>query len=78
MNMTARDREQRAFKLFAEQGPLHIVPSSIESRDPPSPDIVCTLEGGERVAFELVELVDEDFAKGIPAQDQSAPGSPRP
>ena len=65
MNITARDRELRTFRRFADRGPLRIILDSIESRDPPNPDILCTLEGGDRIAFELVELIDEEFAKGI-------------
>lgn len=65
MNARAADREARVFARFAERSPIRIIPASIESRIPPKPDIVCALESGERVAFELVELIDEQYARGM-------------
>jgi hypothetical protein len=59
----AKAAEERAvFREFAEAAGLRLVPDSIQSRPPPEPDILCTLENGERVAFELVRLVDQDLA----------------
>lgn len=65
MNRKAAERELRVFRNFAEQCPLGIVPESIESANPPAPDILCTTKSGERIAFELVELIDQDYARGL-------------
>ncbi len=52
------------FKRFAEICPLNIVRESIDKREPPEPDIVCRLGGSEElVAFELVEILDEGWAR---------------
>ena len=40
-----------------------IVPATIESREPPQPDIACATVDGERLAFELVELCTSEIAK---------------
>lgn len=32
---------------------------------PPAPDILCRAQSGEEVAFELVELIDQDYARGL-------------
>lgn len=61
--MTAAERELRTFRAFAEHGPLKIVPDSIQSTD--APDILCDLVGGERIAFELVELIDKGYAQDL-------------
>jgi len=55
--------ERRKFRAAAELAGLQIVLRSIRSRRHPEPDILCTLRNGERVAFELVELVDPDIAR---------------
>lgn len=65
MNVKAMEREQRVFRSFAENGPLAIDLDSIESPSPPAPDILCRVERLGFVAFELVELVDEEYARGI-------------
>lgn len=65
MNMTAADRELRNFRLFAEHGPLSIMSDSIHSMVPPAPDILCTVKSGQQIAFELVELVDQDYARRL-------------
>lgn len=65
MNVKAIEREQRVFRSFAENGPLAIDLSSIESTPPPAPDIQCRVEGAGFVAFELVELIDQEYARGI-------------
>ena len=53
-------RELAVFRRFAETCRLSIDVSSIEKRDPPEPDILCTVDGECDVAFELVEVTDED------------------
>ncbi|MBW1796452.1 MAG: hypothetical protein JRJ38_18880 [Deltaproteobacteria bacterium] len=60
-NIQAR-REIRVFKKFAPHFPLPIDPNSIQKRKPPEPDILCCLEDGTKIAFELVEIIDEDLA----------------
>ena len=44
-------------------------PGSIESRPAPEPDILCEVVGQGSVAFELVELIDEDLARSISRAD---------
>jgi len=56
-------REIRVFKKFAPNFPLPIVMNSIEKRKPPEPDILCCLEDGTKIAFELVEIIDEGLAR---------------
>lgn len=65
MNQTAAVKELRAFQRFAEHAPLRIIPNSIRSMPTPEPDILCQTEAGEQIAFELVELIDEDYARGL-------------
>src|SRR5947207_2234470 len=55
--------ERKKFRAAADVAGLQIVLRSIRSRRHPEPDILCTLRNGERVAFELVELVDPDIAR---------------
>ena len=59
-----RYEERRMFDLFLEYANLPVIPSSIESRRPPEPDILCRLENGEVIAFELAELSDQDAQRG--------------
>lgn len=42
---------------------LDVRPGSVRSRRPPEPDILATIEGRGRVAFELVQWIDEPFAE---------------
>ena len=57
--------EKRVAKLFAKVCPLKIKIDSIENRDPPEPDILCERENGQKVALELVEVIDEGLAKSV-------------
>lgn len=52
------------FREFAEVCPLRIDATSIEKRPDGTgePDILCSVETGEWIAFELVEVVDNDLA----------------
>lgn len=61
-NSQAR-REILVFKKFASNFPLPIDLNSIEKRKPPEPDILCCLEDGTKIAFELVEIIDKDLAR---------------
>lgn len=36
-----------------------------EKRDPPEPDILCEMAERGKVAFELVEVIDQDLAQGL-------------
>lgn len=56
-------RELDVFSLFAACSPLRVSMGSIQKRTPPEPDIVCELEGGGGIAFELVELADSIMVK---------------
>jgi len=61
-NSQAR-REIRVFKKFALNYPLPIDLNSIQKKQPPEPDILCCIEDGTKIAFELVELIDKGLAK---------------
>lgn len=60
--------EQALFKLFADSVALSVVPNSIESRNPPEPDIRCRLYDIGPQCFELVEIIDADLAKAVGVQ----------
>jgi hypothetical protein len=59
-----RYEERRMLDLFLEYADIPVIASSIESRSPPEPDILCRLENGEVVAFELAELSDQNAQRG--------------
>jgi hypothetical protein len=64
------ENEIHAFQVFVAQARLSVVPESIQKRDPPEPDILCRLENGDQLAFELVEISHPTNAKffgGAPA-----------
>lgn len=48
-------QELEIFTAFARVSPLSISLESIENRKPPEPDIVCELESGNRIYFELTK-----------------------
>jgi hypothetical protein len=56
--------ERDIFDLFVECAKLNIPASSIRSGKDREPDILCTLDGNP-CAFELGELSDEEFRKGL-------------
>jgi hypothetical protein len=56
-------REQKIFLDFAQVCGLAIQLDSIEKRKPPEPDILCKIEWEGAVAFEMVELIDQDLAQ---------------
>jgi hypothetical protein len=65
-NAEAQAADERAvFADFVKAARLRVVPESIQSRPPPEPDILCEIGGVGPVAFELVQLVDQDLAHGI-------------
>jgi hypothetical protein len=45
-----------------ESAGLAVLPGTTQKREPPEPDILCQIVGAGKVAFELVEILDEDFA----------------
>jgi hypothetical protein len=58
-------RERTVFARFALAARPDIDPTTIESRDPPEPDIACSAFAGERLAFELAELCPPEVAKAV-------------
>jgi hypothetical protein len=55
-------------KTFIEKSGSQIISETVESPEPPEPDIVCFCQKKEgKVAFELVELCAEDIARAISA-----------
>ncbi len=56
-------REIEVCKKFAPHFPLPIAMNSIQKRKPAEPDILCCLEDGTKIAFELVEIIDESLAR---------------
>lgn len=65
MSTPQAESERALFKLFAETVELSIASDSIESRNPPEPDIRCTLAEAGPQCFELVEIIDSDLAKAV-------------
>ena len=55
-------REVQIFRRFARAAGLVFGEGSVEKRSPPEPDILCLSDGGEPLAFELVELIDQNYA----------------
>lgn len=63
MKDSQRKSELAIFRAFADVCPLNVVLISIETRNPPEPDVVCEIGNGEeKVAFELVEIIDDGWA----------------
>jgi len=58
-------REREVFLAFAEAAGLALVGESLRSREPPEPDLLCEIQGRGIVAFELVELIDQDFRERL-------------
>jgi hypothetical protein len=56
--MSSDGAEKAVFEEFAPSAGLNVVPGSIESRQPPDPDIRCELVGEGPVAFEVTESLD--------------------
>lgn len=68
-NMEKSERERRVFQRFLDAFPKQLPGTSFESRKPPEPDILCTYQTGERVAFELAEICDSDIAELVNRRD---------
>jgi hypothetical protein len=58
-NQTAEELE--VFRSFSKHYPSTL--SAIDSRTPPEPDILCTTTSGSQRAFEIVEIIDQEFAR---------------
>ena len=72
MNGSQTRSELGVFQTFSEVCPLDIIRESISKRNPPEPDVFCKLGDGEEVAFELVEIIDEDWARLTSGQFREA------
>ncbi len=59
------DRELRVFLKFVEIASLDIDLGSVRKLESPSPDIFCRTASNEALAFELTELLDNNFAHGM-------------
>ena len=59
------DHEIEVFRRFAVAAGLHIATDGAEKRRAPEPDVLYHSVDGEPIAFELVELVDQDHAGRI-------------
>ena len=64
MNQQARN-EIRVFNKSARLCPYPIHLNSITKKEPPDPDVSCTLSDGSTKAFELVECIDNSIAQLI-------------
>jgi hypothetical protein len=53
-------KELAVFSDFALASGLRVVEGSVEKRPPPEPDVLCEIEAEGPVAFELLELVDQE------------------
>jgi hypothetical protein len=61
MNTIRSQKELMIGTAFLSASPLADSVQRIESRNPPEPDLLCTTLLGERIGFELTELIDESF-----------------
>ena len=53
-----KEREIHIFKKFANIYPKQIIKDTIENRKSPEPDILCEIYSEGKIAFELVELIE--------------------
>lgn len=60
-NAVREERERAIFSEFAEAVGLPVIAGTLQSRQSPEPDVLCEVHGRGLVAFELVELIDQDF-----------------
>jgi hypothetical protein len=64
MSLTKAELELRVFDLFAKTTGL-LPGGKSESREPPEPDILYVPDHGPALAFELVRIIDEDYAESV-------------
>jgi hypothetical protein len=55
-------REIAIFKAFAKIASLQIIIASIKKNAPPEPDIQCRVKDLSYLSFELVEIIDRNYA----------------
>lgn len=65
MKNKSTKKEISIFKKFTKLCPYSINLSSIIKKEPPEPDISCSLSDGSIIAFELTEIIDEDLARSF-------------
>jgi len=58
-------RERLVFQAFIKASGLPVILESVESRNEPEPDILCVHKNSGKLAFELVEICDEQIAQRI-------------
>ena len=63
--------ELTIFRAFAKICPLPIQFDSIQKMCPPKPDIECAISGDGLIAFELVEIIDQNFANLFAKQNDT-------
>lgn len=55
--------EKRIVEAFLQVANIPYYPDSIQSIEPPQPDIICTLKNDTQLAFELTEVIDPKLAR---------------
>ena len=66
INKSNQSKEElKIFRRFAKHYPYKIRIDSIKKRKPPEPDILCELINCMKIAFELVQCLDEKIVKTI-------------
>lgn len=65
MKNKSTKKEIYIFKKFAKLCPYSIDLRSIIKKEPPEPDISCSLSDGSIIAFELTEIIDEDLIRSF-------------
>ena len=68
--------ERLIFEEFVHRALLDISPDTIESRDPPEPDIHCATRAGEPLAFELGEICAAELARDLVELGRNADRKP--
>lgn len=66
-----QEEERQVFRRFARVCPLDIRDTSIESRCPREPDILCEVLGERQVAFELTRLEAEEYRAAQAGQERT-------
>lgn len=64
-NAVKEERERAIFSEFAEAVGLQVIAGTLQSRQSPEPDVLCEIRGSGLVAFELVELIDQDLQERL-------------
>ena len=64
-------RELEIFSAFAAISELQISPHTIRAMCPPHPDVLCESKVLGKMAFELVEVIDESYARRVGKQHKT-------